>query len=245
VLPKVPGGLYHFATVTAAAGNWSLLGDTRTYDEVRQKVATFLDNNGYSDAAHTTITALENPDATECGAEDKAEPAIGYGITENNQYEVNGQVRPLRATLAGLNGLEPTTELQNNGFGEVILSLEHYIQNEFFEGYNPVTYRDALRQNDPGKLEILESDPHHAMHLHVEDGIGINEIENTTLDRDNNGGKLFWYDRWFTRLIAHNMADTEAEAQRLLMAGDYFTLMISNQLVAKDTMPAALYAIAA
>jgi hypothetical protein len=246
-LPKVPGGTYHFATTMAMLGNWSLVEEAQTYDEAFAIVSDFLDKQGIENAEHTTVTALDNPNATECGAKDKVVPAFGLGVAEDEAWEATQQAGPVVSTLAALNGYESGTDMiaRDATFKEVQRTFLNRMESDMFKNYSPVKYRDELRNNDPERLEVLESDKEHPTHSHIEDGVGINEIDGTTLDRDENNGRLFWYDRWFTRKLAGVMAATEAEQQRMLMAGDYATLMITSQLVAKDSMPASLYEVAA
>jgi hypothetical protein len=247
ILPKVPGGTYHFATTMAMLGNWSLVEEAQTYDEAFAIVSDFLDKQGIENAEHTTLTALDNPNATECGAKDKVVLAFGLGVAENEAWKATQQAGPVVSTLAALNGYETGADMiaGDATFKEVQRTFLDRMNNDMFKNYSPVKYRDELRNNNPERLEVLESDKEHPTHSHIEDGVGINEIDGTTLDRDENNGRLFWYDRWFTRKLVGVMAATEAEQQRMLMAGDYATLMITSQLVAKDSMPASLYEVAA
>lgn len=243
VLAHVPGGMFHFATMMAIAGNAALVQGAETYNEAKAVVAAHLTELGYEDAIHTSVLSFESETGTECGAIDKIEPALEDAIADEKASDEDGVVRPVGATVATLYGkAEVADEFCNSGlYREVTRTMTDKLARNLFEGYSPTANRDGLLQSNPHRVELLESDKDHPTHLHEEQGILINEKEGYTIDRDQNGGRLFVYDRWMTKQLAADLAGTPNEQERLLMAGDYVTVVVANKLVAPG-MPVAVAA---
>jgi hypothetical protein len=226
VRAHVAGGTFHFATLMALAANIPLVQGAKTFAEAKTKVASFLSASGFEDAAHSTLSKVWDKNATGCGAMDALVPGVEDANAESDEFEHTGQTGVIAEAMAPLYGYENADSfMKDDMYAEVRHNLVQGLGAGIFEGYVSADYRDAMRNNTPESLELLAGD-------HVEQGIAINEVEGYTVDRDAIDGKLFIYDRWFANKLAWALAGSEYGQRRLLMAGDYVTMLITNQLVA-------------
>lgn len=237
IRPHVPGGTYHFATLMAIAANIPLIAEVKTFDEAKAKVGAFLKDNGIDDAAHSTVAKIKDANFTGCGAQDEIVPGMEDANTESHAYDQNGDIGPIAETMAPLYGYTSARDFmaENDLYPEIRHNVVQALVSNKFAGYSPAHERDALVARQPENMELFDSP-------HTEQGIAIVEMEGVTIDRDANQGKLFIYDRWFANKLAYIMAGTPLGQRRLLMAGDYITLLVTNQLVAPGQPVAILKA---
>ncbi len=229
VRAEMAGGLYDMATSMALLANWSGLGEVSTYADARKIVGDFLAAEGYEDGAHSSDVSYDSEETTECGAWMKKLKAMEKGASDDRSTSID-------AAVGAYQGLGVDTITSDPRYSKIRQNQHSRVESGIFRTFDPITTRNEMIEEKPMSLELLRSDPNHPTHNHKEPALVINEVEDTSVDRDaiyaEDQAAPFVDDRWLRREIASVMGATEDEADLLLLAGDVVTVDVSDELVA-------------
>lgn len=234
------GGIGSAFSHAAVLANWSGFGERpKTFDIAKRTSVNYLAGIGEEDYAHTSTEKFNSPDNTDCGFE------MGFSSALANT--LGGDVKPVMETMAALNGVD----LPDN-FGDEDKELIQEILDEatervtdpaFYEAYDPVANRDALKKKYDGRNLVVLKAEHDETHGHHEGMLVVVKPRGLTVNQKrmaDAGKQVFTYHQGKAEAVSRRAGGSAREQRKLKLAFDFSSVVIAHGKLFAKNMPVAV-----